>query len=64
MVSPRFSRGFDPVSTPQTRRTAHEALEAKDLTRAMILALALNDYALLRKVYEEAANRAEIEIMI
>eukprot|EP00933_Yihiella_yeosuensis_P034014 TRINITY_DN27582_c0_g1_i1.p1 TRINITY_DN27582_c0_g1~~TRINITY_DN27582_c0_g1_i1.p1 ORF type:complete len:1035 (-),score=242.32 TRINITY_DN27582_c0_g1_i1:75-3179(-) len=29
-----------------------KALEAKDLSKAMILALALNDYGLLRKVYE------------
>lgn len=33
-----------------------QALEAKDVTKAMILALALNDYALLRKVYEEVGN--------
>ena len=32
-----------------------QALEAKDVTKAMILALALNDYALLRKVYEQVA---------
>ncbi len=30
-----------------------QALEAKDVSKAMILALALNDYALLRKVYEQ-----------
>eukprot|EP00438_Fugacium_kawagutii_P014744 Skav202468 [mRNA] locus=scaffold149:489712:492480:+ [translate_table: standard] len=35
-------------------RGTASALEAKDVTKAMILALALNDYALLRKVYEEA----------
>ena len=33
-----------------------QALEAKDVSKAMILALALNDYALLRKVYEQVPN--------
>lgn len=40
-----------------------KALEAKDLTRAMILALALNDYALLRKVYEEVPV-SSIELVV
>ena len=31
-----------------------QALDDGDIARAMILALALNDYGLLRKVYEKA----------
>lgn len=34
-----------------------QALDDGDIARAMILALALNDYGLLRKVYEKAAPR-------
>ena len=34
--------------------TGSKALEDGEISKAMILALALNDYALLRKVYEQA----------
>lgn len=40
-----------------------KALEAKDVTKAMILALALNDYALLRKVYEQVPV-SSIELVV